>query len=78
MLQEYIRLGQRVKSFTIETSTDNASWTTFATGTTIGYKRIMAKNDDTTSYGSGQSARYVRVKITDSKECPLIHTVSVF
>lgn len=78
MLQEYIRLGQRVKSFTIETSTDNASWTTFATGTTIGYKRIMAKNDDTTSYGSGQSARYIRVNITDSKECPLIHTVSVF
>lgn len=78
MLQEYIRLGQRVKSFSIETSTDNSSWTTFATGTTIGYKRIMAKDDNTSSYGAGQSARYIRVNITDSKECPLIHTVSVY
>lgn len=78
MLQEYIRLGQRIKSFTIETSTDNSSWQTFASGTTIGYKRIMALNDNTTSYGNGQAARYVRVKITDSKECPLIQTVSVY
>ena len=77
-LQEYIALGQRVKGFTIETSQDNGSWDSFATGTTIGYKRIMAKNDDTTSYGSGTQARYIRVKITDSKACPLISTVSVF
>lgn len=78
MMQEYIRLGQRVKSFSIETSTDKSSWTAFASGTTIGYKRIMAKNDDTSSYGPGQEARYVKVNITDSKECPLIHTISVY
>ena len=77
-LQEYIALGQRVKGFSIETSSDNSSWDPFATGTTIGYKRIMAKNDDTTSYGNGTQARYIRVKITDSKACPLISTVSVY
>ena len=59
-------------------ASDNGSWDPFATGTTIGYKRIMAKNDDTTSYGSGTQARYIRVKITDSKACPLISTVSVY
>lgn len=78
MLQEYIRLGQRVKSFTIETSTDQNTWTTFCEGTTIGYKRIMAKDNNTETYGNGQTARYIRVNITDSKECPLIHTVSVY
>ena len=78
MLQEYIRLGQRIKGFTIETSKDNTFWTPFATGTTVGYKRIMAKDDNTESYGEGQKARYVRINITDSKECPLIHTISVY
>lgn len=77
-LQEYIALGQRVRSFTIETSTDNSSWETFAEGTTIGYKRIMAKNDDTSSYGDGVDAQYIRVKITDSRACPLIKNVSVY
>ena len=78
MLQEYIRLGQRVRSFTIETSNDNITWQMFAAGTTIGYKRIMAENDDTSRYGNGVNARYVRVNITDSKSCPLISNVSVF
>lgn len=78
MLQEYIRLGQRVRSFTIETSNDNITWQMFAAGTTIGYKRIMAENDDTSRYGNGVNARYVRVNITDSKSCLLISNVSVF
>lgn len=78
VLQEYVALGQRVRSFTIETSDDNSSWETFAEGTTIGYKRIMAKNDDTSSYGNGVDARYIRVKITDSRSCPLIKNVEIF
>ncbi len=40
MLQEYIKLGQRVKSFTVEVW-NNDAWQQVAAGTTIGYKRIL-------------------------------------
>lgn len=81
-LMEYIPKGQRVKSFTIETSTDGVNWTQRASNvemTTVGYKRIIPLNGSTSSsYGNGYSAKAVRVTINDSRACPLIHTVSVF
>ncbi len=81
-LMEYIRLGQRIKGFTIETSTDGETWTKRGGNiqtTTVGYKRIIPLNGLTTnSYGTGYQAKYVRISITDSKSCPLIHTVSVY
>ncbi len=81
-LMEYIRKGQRVKGFTIETSTDGTTWTkrggSIAT-TTIGYKRIIPLNGSTSSsYGTGYKAKYLRITITDSRDCPLLHTVSVY
>lgn len=82
MLQEYIRLGQRVKAFKIETSTDNQQWTAFGGNiptTTIGYKRIIPWNGNTAnSYGAGVSARYVRVKIEDCKSVPVLSNIEVF
>ncbi len=78
VLQEYIKLGQRIRAFNIETSIDKSEWQPFAAGTTVGYKRIMAKDDDTSSYGQGVEARYVRINITDCHTCPLLHTVSVY
>lgn len=81
-LMEYIPKGQRVRSFSIETSTDGNNWTTLASNiaqTTIGYKRIIPLNGSTTSsYGSGYQAKYLRIKIKDSRECPLINCVSVY
>lgn len=81
-LMEYIRKGQRVKGFKIETSTDGATWTEKAsniTQTTIGYKRIIPLNGSTSSsYDSGTSAKYVKITIEDSRACPLLHTVSVY
>ena len=81
-LQEYIRKGQRIKGFTIETSEDGSSWTQRASGiqtTTVGYKRIIPLNGNTgNSYGNGYKVRGLRVKITDSRACPLLHTLSVF
>jgi len=80
-LQEYIRKGQRVKGFTIEISEDGTTWTECAPGvtcTTIGYKRIVPLNGSTTDYGSGYNAKAVRITITDSKACPLLHTISVY
>ncbi|WP_321438803.1 alpha-L-fucosidase [uncultured Bacteroides sp.] len=70
MLQEYIRLGQRVKAFEVDIW-NGSSWETKLTGTTIGYKRILP-------FPSAITTTKVRVRITDSKVAPLIHTISVF
>ena len=69
VLQEYIKLGQRVKKFEIELWKNNA-WNKVTGATTIGYKRII-KLDPAV-------ANKVRVRITDSKACPLISNVAVF
>lgn len=69
MVQEYIRLGQRVKSFTLEAFT-NGSWKEIAQGTTVGYKRILRF--------PGVEASKLRFNITDSKACPLISNMAVY
>lgn len=69
MLQEYIKLGQRVKSFNVEVWADNA-WQQVATGTTIGYKRII-------KFGPVKAAK-VRINITASKACPVISNVAIY
>ena len=82
MLMEYIRKGQRIKQFTIETSTDGQTWVKRGgdiVTTTVGYKRIIPLNGSTSaSYDGGIAARYVRINILDSKACPLLHTISVY
>lgn len=69
ILQEDIRLGQRVKSFTVEVN-KNDTWQPVATATTIGYKRIL-KLDHIES-------DKVRINITASKACPVISNVEVY
>jgi alpha-L-fucosidase len=69
LVQEYIRLGQRVKTFTLEAFV-NGSWKELATGTTIGYKRILRFRS--------VSAAKVRFNITGSKACPLITEIGLY
>jgi alpha-L-fucosidase len=69
LLQEYIKLGQRVKQFTVEIE-QNGSWKKVAEGTTIGYKRILKLDPVETNK--------VRITITDSRACPLISNVAVY
>jgi alpha-L-fucosidase len=69
LLQEYIKLGQRVKSFTLE-AWDGDSWKVVAKGTTIGYKRILKFDPWETSK--------VKVTILDSKACPVISNIELF
>lgn len=69
MVQEYIRLGQRVKSFTLEALADG-NWKEIAKETTIGYKRILRF--------PSVKATQVRLNITDSKSCPLISNLGVY
>ena len=81
-MMEYIRLGQRIKGFSIETSEDGQNFVkrggNIAT-TTVGYKRIIPLNGSTqNSYNTGYKAKIVRITITDSKACPLLHTVSIY
>jgi len=69
LVQEYIRLGQRVKSFNVE-AFQNGKWEKVADGTTIGYKRILCFRTINTSR--------IRMNITDSKACPLISNIGVY
>lgn len=81
-LMEYIRLGQRVKAFSVEVTTDGQHWVPCATNvgmTTIGYKRIIPLNGDTrNSYDQGVSIQGLRVNILDSRGCPTLSAISVF
>ncbi len=69
LVQEYIRLGQRVKTFTVEALVDG-NWKELAKATTIGYKRILRF--------SGVTATTVRFNITDAKSCPLISNIGIY
>ncbi len=69
LVQEYIRLGQRVKAFTIEAFVDG-KWEEVAKATTIGYKRILRF--------PSVKATQVRLNITDSKSCPVISNIGIY
>ncbi|UCE43387.1 MAG: alpha-L-fucosidase [Candidatus Aminicenantes bacterium] len=68
LIQEYIKLGQRVKSFAIEAFFDD-NFTEVATGATIGNRRIVKFNPLTT--------QKLRINIT-AKACPLISYIGVY
>ena len=69
MLQEYIPLGQRVEKFTVEYK-KNGSWTSWTSGTTIGYKRILLGNTVTTDA--------IRITIDSSLACPVLSELGLF
>ena len=68
-LAEFIRLGQRVVKFEIEVWKDGA-WSNAAYGTTIGYRRIVPISPVTTNK--------VRVRILESKACPVLDSIGLF
>lgn len=69
LVQEYISLGQRVKTFSVEAFVDG-NWKEIAKETTIGYKRILR-------FASVKATK-VRLNITDSKSCPLISNIGIY
>lgn len=81
-LQEYVRLGQRVKSFDIQYTTDGSTWLSLAKNvqkTTIGYKRIIPLNGNTAnSYDKGITTKALRVVIKDAKACPCLSEISIY
>lgn len=79
-LMEYIRKGQRVKKFQIETTVDGQTWIPipYNNTTTIGYKRIVPLNGSTTEYGDGFNIMGLRIHILDAKGSPALHTISIY
>jgi alpha-L-fucosidase len=69
LLQEYIKLGQRIKSFTVDAWIGN-EWKPIARATTMGYKRILKFEPVETNK--------LRISITESKACPLISNIEVY
>ncbi|MBN2031095.1 alpha-L-fucosidase [bacterium] len=69
LAQEHIRLGQRVKAFTVEALVDG-DWQEVAKATTIGYKRILR-------FPTVEATR-VRFTITGSKSCPVISNIGLY
>lgn len=69
LIQEYIRLGQRVKEFSVEAFSDG-EWKKLVDGTTIGYKVIR-------KFPVVKTSR-IRVSITGSKAAPLISNIELF
>jgi len=69
LVQEDIRLGQRVKEFTLEAFIEN-EWKQIAAQTTIGRKRILRFPN--------VIATRLRLNIIDSKACPVISNIGVY
>lgn len=69
LLQEYIRLGQRVKKFSVEACI-HGKWQLLDEQTTIGYKRILRL--------PVTQADKLRINILEAKACPVISNVEVY
>lgn len=69
LVQEYIQLGQRVKSFKVEAYI-NQQWKELANETTIGYKRILC-------FPTVEATK-IRFTILDAKSNPLISNIEVY
>lgn len=69
LLQEYIRLGQRVKAFNVEVWQNNG-WQQVAEATTIGYKRILKL--------APVETEKIRITVSTAKACPVLSNVEVY
>jgi alpha-L-fucosidase len=69
VVQEYIKLGQRISEFSIE-AFNGSKWLLLYKGTTIGYKRILKVDPVLTSK--------IRLNILESKASPIISNVEVY
>lgn len=68
-LREYLPLGQRVEAFAVD-AWQNGEWKVIATGTSIGNRRLLRFNSETTDK--------VRLRITSSPVCPAISELGLY
>lgn len=69
LLQENIALGQRVRRFSVQIW-NGGGFVAVASGTTIGYKRIVR-------FPMARTSK-IRIVIEDSKACPVLSTLQLF
>ena len=69
LLQEYIRVGQRIEEFSLE-AWDGKEWRPFVRGTTVGYKRLLRFPEVT--------AQKIRLVVANSRANPAISTFGLF
>jgi alpha-L-fucosidase len=70
LIQEYIKLGQRVSKYTVYAMGDNEKWIKVADGTTIGHKVIRKFPVVSTTD--------IRLTIDDAKACPVISNIELY
>ena len=70
VIKEHIPMSQRVEAYVIEAQLSDGTWTEVAKGTTIGYKKIEKFDAVATDA--------VRIRITDSRVCPILSFVGVY
>jgi len=69
MLQEHIRIGQRIEEFSVK-AWNGTDWAPVSSGTTVGYKRLLRCGDTT--------ARKVRICIEAARLAPTLSNVGLF
>mgnify|MGYP006311917255 FL=1 len=70
MLQEPVRIGQRISSFFVEAEGPQGMWKEIARGTTIGYKKILRT--------APVSASRLRLVLEESYGRPAIARIGLF
>ena len=70
VVKEHIPMSQRVETYVMEVKLTDGTWKEVAKGTTVGYKKIekfdAVKTDE------------VRIRITDSRVCPVLSFIGVY
>ncbi len=69
VVQEYIKLGQRIKSLKVD-ALHGDHWHAVAEAPTVGYKRILPTN--------GVKTNKLRIQINDSKACPVLSNIEIY
>jgi len=68
-IKEHIPMSQRVEKTIMEARLPDDTWTTIASGTTIGYQKLERVNVCTDA---------VRIRITDARVCPVLSFVGIY
>jgi alpha-L-fucosidase len=70
VVKEHIPMSQRVETYVMEVKLTDGTWKEVAKGTTVGYKKIekfdAVKTDE------------VRIRITDSRVCPVLSFIGIY